>query len=134
MDCRSGPSRSDAPGDLDIAFAVRSSAISEDSASAYSEAQSLDPAHEMAVVVQRLVRADVSGVSFTADPVTGSHTCMVGNLVHGPGEQLVSGETIGRACALARPWGRFSGPPELKRFARQLCREAFRRRWGAFRR
>jgi len=39
MDCRSGPSRSDAPGDPGIAFAVRSSAISEDSAGAYSEAQ-----------------------------------------------------------------------------------------------
>jgi pyruvate,water dikinase len=113
MDCRSGPSRSDAPGDLDIAFAVRSSAISEDSARAYGEAQSLDPAHEMAVVVQRLVRADVSGVSFTADPVTGSHTRIVGNLVHGPGEQL-SGrgkripytQEVGSLVESRTPWTR----------------------------
>ena len=90
-------------GVADAAFAVRSSAMSEDAAlasfagefetvldvhtdemireairsvrrsggservRAYSEAKGLDTAHEIAVVVQRLVRADVSGVLFTAD-------------------------------------------------------------------
>src|SRR5262245_48659505 len=87
------------------AFAVRSSAFSEDSAiasfagefetvldvktdeaveqaikkvrqsgqskrvAAYSQAQGLDGRHEVAVVVQKLIRAEVSGVLFTADPV-----------------------------------------------------------------
>jgi phosphoenolpyruvate synthase/pyruvate phosphate dikinase len=91
-----------------------------------SEARSLDQAHEMAVVVQRLFRADVSGVLFTAGPVTGSYARMVGNLVHGLGKQLVSGETSGQAFALARPRGKYSGPPELKRFARRLYRLASR--------
>ncbi len=46
---------------------------------------------EMAVVVQRMVPADVSGVLFTADPVTGRAEPVV-NAVRGLGEALVSGE------------------------------------------
>ena len=100
----------------DTAFAVRSSALSEESRAAafagefetvldvhtdamireaietvrrsrkservraYSETQGLAAAHEMAVLVQRLVRADISGVLFTADPVTGDLMRMTGNM------------------------------------------------------
>ncbi|NGY60049.1 pyruvate, phosphate dikinase [Lentzea sp. NEAU-D13] len=46
---------------------------------------------EMAVVVQRMVPADVSGVLFTADPVTGRPEPVI-NAVRGLGEALVSGE------------------------------------------
>ncbi|MGW6929553.1 PEP/pyruvate-binding domain-containing protein [Lentzea sp. NPDC054927] len=46
---------------------------------------------EMAVVVQRMVPADVSGVLFTADPVTGRAEPVI-NAVRGLGEALVSGE------------------------------------------
>ena len=140
----------------DVTFAVRSSALSEDSAQAsfagefetvldvhddetireairtvrrsrrservraYSEAKGLDADHEIAVVVQRLVRADISGVLFTADPVTGSRANMIGNFVYGLGEKLVSGETEPHTFTLERPKGRYSGPPDLKRFARRL--------------
>jgi pyruvate,water dikinase len=107
----------------DAIHAVRRSRHSE-RVRAYSDAQGMAITHEMAVVVQRLVRSELSGVLFTADPVTGSHARMVGNMVHGLGEQLASGETSGQAFALARPRGRFSGPPELKRFARRLYRLA----------
>lgn len=143
-------------GKADAAFAVRSSALSEDSAQAsfagefetvldvrddetireaihtvrrsryservraYSEAKGLDATHEIAVVVQRLVRADVSGVLFTADPITGSRARMTGNFVHGLSEKLVSGETEPHTFALERPKGRYGGPPDLERFARQL--------------
>ena len=137
-------------------FAVRSSALSEDSAQAsfagefetvldvhsddmiraaihtvrhsrhaervrvYSEAHGIDAAHDMAVVVQRLVRADLSGVLFTADPVSGSQTQMAGNFVFGFGEELVSGEAEPFTFTLARPKGRYEGPDELKRYARRL--------------
>ena len=147
-------------GDPHVAFAVRSSALSEDSVQAsfagefetvlnvhtdeeirdairtvrqsrqsdrvqsYSQAQGIDTAHEMAVVVQRLVRADVAGVLFTADPVTGGRTCMTGNFVHGMGEQLVSGEANPQAFTLKRPRGQYEGPSEFKRFARRLYRLA----------
>lgn len=46
----------------------------------------------MAVLIQRLVKADVAGVAFTANPVTGNRDEVVVNVVHGLGERLVSGE------------------------------------------
>ncbi|MET9226342.1 PEP/pyruvate-binding domain-containing protein [Lentzea sp. NPDC003310] len=46
---------------------------------------------EMAVVVQRMVPAEISGVLFTADPVTGRPEPVV-NAVRGLGEALVGGE------------------------------------------
>lgn len=143
-------------GDPDAAFAVRSSAMSEDAAlasfagefetvldvhsdemlreairtvrrsrhsdrvRAYSEAKGIDMAHEIAVVVQQLVGADISGVLFTADPVSGSRTHMTGNYVYGLGDELVSGEAEPYTFTLARPKGQYEGPPELKRFARKL--------------
>jgi pyruvate,water dikinase len=45
----------------------------------------------LAVVVQRMVPADVAGVLFTADPVTGAGDRFVVNAVAGLGEALVSG-------------------------------------------
>ncbi|OJT27020.1 pyruvate, phosphate dikinase [Archangium sp. Cb G35] len=147
--------RADQPG---CSFAVRSSALSEDSAqasfagefetvldvreddavrdaiesvrrsrhagrvAAYSQAQGLETAHEVAVVVQVLVRADFAGVLFTADPVTGSRATMVGNYVRGLGERLVAGDTNAPAFTLSRPRGGYSGPEELRRHARRLYR------------
>lgn len=46
----------------------------------------------MAVVVQRMVRADWAGVSFSADPVTQALSISVINAAPGLGEKLVSGE------------------------------------------
>ena len=148
--------------DSGIAFAVRSSAMSEDAAlasfagefetvldvhtdemvreaihtvrrsrhservRAYSEAQGIDAAHDMAVVVQRLVRADVSGVLFTANPVTGSHMEMTANFVYGFGEKLVSGEAEPYTFTLQRPKGQYDGAPELERFAGKLYKLASR--------
>jgi pyruvate,water dikinase len=139
-----------------MTFAVRSSALSEDSAQAsfagefetvlgvtsdkavhdaihavrrsrhgervqaYSQAKDLGSEHEMAVVVQRLVPAELSGVLFTADPVSGSRSQMAGNYVHGPGEQLVSGQAQARAFTFSRPRGTYEGPPELEPQARRL--------------
>jgi phosphohistidine swiveling domain-containing protein len=145
-------------GASNAAFAVRSSALSEDSAQAsfagefetvlavdtdesireaihtvrrsrhaervraYSEARGFQPLHHMAVVVQRMVRADFSGVLFTADPVCGDRSQMIGNYVRGLGEKLVSGQATPFEFSLERPKGRYDGPPELRRFARRLNR------------
>ena len=46
----------------------------------------------VAVVVQRMVTADVSGVLFTANPVTGERAEMVVNASYGLGEGIVGGE------------------------------------------
>ena len=143
-------------GDDRVAFAVRSFALSEDSAQAsfagefetvldvhtddmireavytvrrsrhservraYSRVNGITGAHQVAVVVQKLVRADISGVLFTADPVSGSRAHMAGNYVYGLGDALVSGETEAYSFTLSRPKGRYEGPPCLKRFARRL--------------
>ncbi len=109
------------------AFAVRSSAMSEDSAQAsfagefetvlnvhtdeeireaihtvyhsrqservqaYSEAKGMSTAHEVAVVVQELVRAESSGVLFTANPVTGQRDQAMITASWGLGEAIVGG-------------------------------------------
>ncbi len=93
---------------------------------AYSEARGVTAVHDMAVVVQRLVRAELSGVLFTADPVSGSRSQMVGNYVVGLGDALVSGESASHAFALLRPKGRYEGPSALRRFARRLFKLAGR--------
>lgn len=45
----------------------------------------------VAVLVQRLVRADCSGVAFSIDPVSGDNTLIVVNATWGLGESLVNG-------------------------------------------
>ncbi len=149
-------------GSADTAFAVRSSALGEDSAQAsfagefetvldvsteeeireaihlvrrsrlnervqaYSQARGIDAEHEVAVVVQRMVQADTSGILFTADPVTGSRATMVGNFVHRLGDRLVAGEATGEPFTIKKPKGQYSGPAELKRFVPKLYKLAHR--------
>ena len=92
---------------------------------AYSQAKGLEEMEfEMAVVVQRLIRAELSGVLFTADPVTGDLMHMTGNYVHGLGEKLVSGQANPETFCLDRPKGTYHGPAELNRFANYLYRNA----------
>jgi len=145
-----------------ISFAVRSSAVAEDSAYAsfagefetildvhtnpavkdairsvyssrlservksYSRAKGLEETQPIAVVVQRLIRADISGILFTADPVSGSRSQMNGNFVYGFGEELVSGEAEPFTFTFTNPGGGYNGPAEFQRYARQLYRLACR--------
>jgi len=95
-------------------------------AEAYREARGLAPAQEMAVVVQRLVRAEYSGVLFTADPVDGNLMRMTGNGVRGLGDRLVSGTVNPQAFTFDRPGGRYNGPGEFRPFAGALYRLAER--------
>lgn len=63
---------------------------------AYRSHRQIDPGSlELAVVVQRTVSADASGVAFTANPVTGARDQVVVTAVRGLGERLVSGEAAG---------------------------------------
>ncbi|MFW9993771.1 MAG: PEP/pyruvate-binding domain-containing protein [Candidatus Odinarchaeota archaeon] len=143
--------------DKNISFAVRSSALAEDSAQAsfagefetvldvrtegeireailtvrrsrlservkaYSKAKGMEFSHEIAVVIQQLIRSEISGVLFTADPVTSNQDRMIGNYVHGLGEKLVSGEADASEFHLYKPAkGKYEGPPDLQNFAKQL--------------
>jgi pyruvate,water dikinase len=56
----------------------------------------------MAVVVQRMVDADVAGVLFTIDPTHGRHDRMLVEAVFGLGEAVVSGEVTPDHYVLAR--------------------------------
>jgi phosphohistidine swiveling domain-containing protein len=144
-----------------LPFAVRSSALNEDSAQAsfagefesvlgvktdeeirrairtvrqsrhharvqaYSQAQGMDAgAQEIAVVIQRLVQADFSGVLFTADPLNGDLMRMTGNVVAGMGDKLVSGEVSAPEFSFERTAGTFHGPAELEKAAKTLHRNA----------
>ncbi len=143
-------------------FAVRSSAVGEDSASAsyagafetvlnmktdqeikdaiatvfrsrlservqaYRSAQGMDQAQQIAVVVQVMVPSDLSGVLFTADPITGSFTAMIGNAVQGLGEKLVSGEANASSFTFTRLEGKYDGPETLRKYAAKLYTYAAR--------
>jgi pyruvate,water dikinase len=141
-------------------FAVRSSALAEDSAAAsfagayetvldvpadqvpaatarvrasraasrvarYSEATG-SASGDLAVVVQAMVAADLAGVLFTVDPLTGDLDTMAGTMVEGLGETLVDGSDTGAPFAISRPSGTFTGPDALRPFAARLHREAHR--------
>jgi pyruvate,water dikinase len=56
----------------------------------------------MAVIVQRLIDAEVAGVLFTADPVSGQRNRLVVEAVFGLGETLVSGKVSPDRFVLAR--------------------------------
>jgi pyruvate,water dikinase len=94
---------------------------------AYRQAQGLAASEpEIAVIIQRLVRAELSGVLFTVDPVTGDLQQMTGNFVAGLGEKLVSGQANAQSFTFNRPQGTYRGPADLKRAARELYRTACR--------
>jgi phosphohistidine swiveling domain-containing protein len=86
----------------------------------YSQAYGIDFDNAIAVIVQKMVPSDISGVMFTADPVSGDQSCMTGNFVNGFGDQLVSGEVDGQSFHIKRPKGEYVGPKELKRFSNNL--------------
>lgn len=147
-------------GDEQTAFAVRSSALAEDSAYAsfagefetvldvrsgeavraavlqvrrsreservkvYSKKKGIDTGLEIAVVIQRLIRAEISGILFTADPVNGSPFQLKGNFIYGFGEELVSGEAEPYTFTISYPGGEYTGPDELKKYAGKLIRIA----------
>ncbi|WP_455464104.1 PEP/pyruvate-binding domain-containing protein, partial [Candidatus Hodarchaeum mangrovi] len=91
-----------------------------DRVKAYSEAKGITFEHEVAVVVQELIHSDFSGVLFTGDPVSGDRDHMVGNYIHGLGDQLVSGEKDAIEFQFKKPKGKYDGPAEFQQFASQL--------------
>ena len=56
----------------------------------------------MAVVVQRMVEAEVSGILFTANPTTGDRSELVVNASYGLGEAIVGGEVTPDTYVLER--------------------------------
>ncbi|URV79777.1 hypothetical protein M5C89_21255 [Bacillus velezensis] len=102
---------------------VRRSAQSE-RVKAYSAVQGMEDEHEIAIVIQLMIPSEISGVLFTADPITGSRREMTGNYVYGLGEQLVSGEADAYSFKLARPKKKYDGPGEFRKYASKLYKLA----------
>lgn len=61
-------------------------------ARAYAKKQNLSENIEMAVVIQEMALADVAGVAFSAEPITGERDVIYLEGVSGLGEPLVSGQ------------------------------------------
>jgi pyruvate,water dikinase len=110
-------------GDLQQAIQAIYESSRSARAASYAQALGLDGDRHMAVIVQRMVPAELSGVLFTADPLTGSREQMHGTFVSGLGERLVSGRVSGEVFTLERPSGRYQGPVMLKGFAKALFKQ-----------
>jgi hypothetical protein len=102
-------------------------------ASAYSE-RSLRYRHQhgldiagagMAVILQRLVQADTSGVVFTLNPANGSRDELVLSAVYGLGEGLVSGAVDADTITVDRRTGQLRqvviGEKRERHDGRQIC-------------
>ena len=88
----------------------------------------------MAVLVQRMIDANVAGVAFSANPLTGNRDEVRVSATRGLGDTLVSGGSDGdewvvagdRATAVAQPQGALD--PDMARRVASLAREAERAR------
>lgn len=85
-----------AEGVAEAAAKVWASGFSERIAT-YSELKTGGEAKPPAIVVQRMIDARVSGVAFSADPVSGLRGRVVVSAIEGLGDALVSGEEDGQS-------------------------------------
>ena len=118
----------DVSSDTDIKKAIREVRVSRHypRVKEYSRSMGIEVVHEMSVIVQRMIHPDISGVLFTADPLTGNRIRMVGNYVYGTGDKLVSGEIEASEFTISWAKGKYEGPAELKRYHRKLHKLARR--------
>ncbi len=68
-----------------------------------------------------MVDAELAGVLFTVEPVSQNRSILVGNFVHGLGEQLVSGEVNAESFTIERASLSYEGPEDLSATATQLA-------------
>ncbi len=81
-----------------------------------------DSSEGIAVVIQRFVIPEFAGVIFTSDVITGRDEKIVGNYVHGEGEQLVSGSSNAEVFTVNAITGTYEGNDELKPYAKTLLK------------
>jgi len=92
-------------------------------AQAYATRQGL-AAGNVAVVVQAMVDSDVSGVAFSAHPVTGSHDHIVIEAAQGLGEAVVSGEITPDTYIVEAASGKVA-EASIARQTRRLVRDEY---------
>ena len=74
--------------------------IASERVTAYRKKNNLSERYGIAVIIQELIAADVAGVAFGRDPVSGSVDSKIVSSVYGLGEGLVSGELDADTFAL----------------------------------
>lgn len=74
----------------------------------------------IAVVIQLFVNPKFAGVIFTSDIITGSSAYMVGNYVHGEGENLVSGAANAEDFRMNARSYSYEGNDEFRPYAKRL--------------
>ena len=80
---------------------VWSSGFSE-TVETYRAVKSGGAAEAPAIIVQRMIAANASGIAFSADPVTGQRGRVVVSAIEGLGDRLVSGEAHGENWVIDR--------------------------------
>ncbi|SEW18603.1 pyruvate, water dikinase [Cognatiyoonia koreensis] len=81
---------------VDAASKVWASGFGE-TVTTYRAVKSGGEAQAPAIVVQQMIAARISGIAFSADPVSGRRNCVVISAVEGLGDALVSGEVDGQS-------------------------------------
>ncbi|MBQ5310761.1 MAG: hypothetical protein ILP19_01800, partial [Oscillospiraceae bacterium] len=79
-----------------------------------------------AVIIQQYIPADLAGVLFTADPVSGNRGVMTGSFVKGAGEKLVSGEGMDGEFTIDAVRYSYSGSNLTEPYAKALYRYALK--------
>lgn len=74
----------------------------------------------IAVVIQVFIQPEFAGVVFTSDTITGSNTVMIGNYVHGEGENLVSGAANAESFRIDKRKYQFTGSQEMQPYGKKL--------------
>ena len=95
---------------------------------AYAQAKGIRPTradglHEIAVIVQRLVPAAVSGVMFTAHPITGARDRVLVNASWGLGEAIVSGRVTPDTLIIDKATGRIDARQTADKHLMTACSE-----------
>ena len=90
----------------------------------YSQQIDHDGEHRIAVVVQKMIDADLAGVLFTIEPVSQNQALMSGNFVTGLGERLVSGEVTPETFTIERSGLIYHGPARLRDASSRLAQLA----------
>ncbi len=88
----------------------------------YSQAKGITVENEMAIVLQVMIPSEISGVIFTADPITGNDLIIKGNYIYGLGDKLVSGEVDAFEFTIEKNSSEYQGSIELKKYRRKILK------------
>ncbi len=89
----------------------------------YADEHKLDKSQRaVAVVVQKMVDSEISGVMFTANPVTGNRNELMVEAVYGLGEMLVQGLTTPESIVINKLTGKVSSRSQHRQIKKLLFR------------